>query len=104
MSLKWFSKLSRSIPALSPSSNTTHQLISRDFNGSELKRVRKGRELKENMMRVRSASRSAATALLNSSQNKLITSCSSVHQRKQDEINNFYRFKYSSVFSLEFRV
>ncbi len=46
MSLKWFSKLSWSSPALSPSSNTpdsTHQLISRDFktwNGSEkVKRV-----------------------------------------------------------------
>ncbi len=38
MSLKWFSKLSWSILALSPSSNTldsTRQLIRRDWNGSE---------------------------------------------------------------------
>ncbi len=43
--LKWFSKLSWSSPALSPSSNTpdsTRQLINRDWNGSEkVKRVKR---------------------------------------------------------------
>ncbi len=47
MYLKWLSKLSWSIPALSPSSNTsdsTRQLTSGDWNGSDLKWVRRGYE------------------------------------------------------------